>query len=264
LLGLTACSSDGQRQTLNESNTSARYVHGIGISSTERVVGFPLFGTIAINKFSVADEAFDNQRIRYYEIKDAALASVPLKDPSVLPDYARIFDTNHYWETESLSEMLADTAVHFLRRVKAADKITQAEYVSRKPEYILDAKLNKFYIVGISRNDLNMDESSDVTDNNALDSGLISHRMQNRYSSYEDQVENSKLDIYSPAKQYNVLIEIEIKVTETANNSVMLANTYYEEIMISDGDLNDAVEAVSDALSKLYQHFATDLMGRLS
>ncbi|MCP4395184.1 MAG: hypothetical protein GY804_13095 [Alphaproteobacteria bacterium] len=263
--GVASCSSEKKTEVASYSDSfkakpSPKYIHDIGFSLAERIVGFPLFGTIAVNEFTVEDASFNNQRIMYYEVQDAVMNSMPLNYSAGLFSNADIYDTNHFWEALP-SDMFADEMIDFLDKIGAADEIVYAKGISEKPEFTLNVNINKFYIIAVSRKTF---EDPENLDKEYLEKhgGLISHRIQEHFSSGKgyQQKERSKNQIL----QYTVVLEMAICVTDTANNSAILANTYREEILISDGEINDAIEAISDAVGAIYQHFATDLMGRLS
>jgi hypothetical protein len=254
---IASCSSYSNKEaTVSDSNytpSSSKVIHNIGFGLSERIDGFPLFGTIAVNNFSVKEPSFNNKRITFYEIADDVIDSMPWNSASGIVNGAEIYDTNHYWE-QPVTDMLSKTMVGFLDRIGAADEIVPSYALRVNPEFILDAEVNKFYIIAISDEIKEHPESKThkiYDENYKAEHPLLDTRQIPDVLAHDDA-------------KYLIVLEMSISINDTAENTVVLANTYHEKVKVTNGNLNTAIDAVSEATRAIYQHFATDLMGKLS
>lgn len=256
-VSIASCSLVSNKEaTISDSNytkTSSKIIHNIGFGLSERIDGFPLFGTIAVNNFTVKDSSFNNERVMFYEISGDVIDSMPWNSASGIVKDAVVYDTNHYWES-SVTNMLSKSMVGFLDKIGAADEVVFASGFNGNPEFVLDAEINKFYIIAIS------DEAIEET------SGSNAHKIydDNQKISHPLLDKRQQPSILHHDTKYIVVLEMTIAVNDMVENAVVLGNTYHEKIKVTNGNLNTAIDAVSEATRAIYQHFATDLMGKLS
>lgn len=256
---IASCSLvEGNKEaTVSDSNytkSSPKTIHNIGFGLSERIDGFPLFGAIAVNDFTVKDPSFDNKRVTFFEIASDVIDSMPWNFASGIVKDAVIYDTSHYWEYP-VTRMLSESMVGFLDKIGAADKIVPASAFKGNPEFVLDAKINKFYIIAIS-DEIEEEIPKDNVHKIYNENQEISHPLL-------DKRQKPDILVHDDIK-YLVVLEMAIIVKDMVENTVILGNTYHEKIKVTNGNLNTAIDAVSDATRAIYQHFATDLMGKLS